>query len=246
MSARVNRVLAGAPKGGEFATTVHTEFSGELNARTLLAGSPAPEVHIGGLTHIGNLNAADKHNRSHEGQGLSVSRDPDAWQKIARLSGDTWSIGPAEPARFLNYHELTPDQREAIADYGVQAGYVTREIVYRVSYWDEEAEDKVSFLERDRAAADYEAEDIEGSEIDEIPALMATEQFKDSTVRYGDIGVDQILATVWVNEAALEFDGVWWDDNLDVDKLSAPRGVIVPRAIERWVATARHYNGGTD
>jgi len=35
----------------------------------------------------------------------------------------------------------------------------------------------------------------------------------------------------------LGLDGVWWQDVLDVTKLSAPRGVIVPSKVNTWNIT---------
>lgn len=238
MSRPVARVDAGVPQGGQFAASARPDGDVALEAGLVLAGAPVPVIHLEGLTHVGKLDPTSKGTNSYEGQGLSVSLHPEEWQQIARLGGTVWSIGPAHPARFLDYHELTEPQREEVAEYGTNAGYVTRETVYRVTYWDGEWEEERYFTQKTREDAEYEAEDLDAT-ITEVPALIATDTFPDSTVNAGDTDIDQILATVWVNEVATEFDGVWWEDNLDVDTLSAPRGVIVPRAIPAWLSTAR-------
>lgn len=216
----------------------------------LLASTPVPVVELHDVIHIGSLDAGEKRSASHEGQGLSFSFNPDEWEEIASLGGNPRWTMDVESASFLAFHALTAEQREAVTVWGVERGYIEQVTAFRVRRWDSEWEEFMEFLVTDRAALDSEQAEWdnygdepddgeeEGFSWSEEVTFIATETFPDSTVKPGDTGVDQILTTVWVNEAT-DFDGVWWEDDFDVDRMSAPRGVIVPRAIERWVETAR-------
>lgn len=231
------RVNPGVPTGGQFTSKPRTDSDVTLTGRTLLAGVEAPAITLAGLTHIGTLNRTDKGAHSYEGQGLSVSQHPEEWGRIAKLGGTVWNIGPDAGAQFLNYHELTGQQREAIAAFGVAAGHVTVEDVFSVTYWDDEWEQEFTAVFRSRADAEDEAEEREGV-VSMSSTLAATASFPDSTVKAGDIQVEDVLTTVWVEEVATDFVGVWWDDDFDPERLSAPRGVIVPRAFGDWVGSA--------
>ena len=87
-----------------------------------------------------------------------------------------------------------------------------------------------------------EREEAEYAEVETkfevVATFAATETFADTTVKAGDLHVEQILATVWVQETDNDFEGVWWEDDYDPDNLSAPRGVIVPKHLKTWVASA--------
>jgi hypothetical protein len=210
----------------------------------LLAGEPAPLCSPQGLTHVGSLNADHKSQqmRSYEGQGLSVSQHPDVWKKIARLgSGSTWNVGRAG-AQFLDYHEMTAEQRTAIEDWGVERGYVEKKSGFKISTWDDELE---SFNERmtlDAEDAEWERQEAidydSGAVVDEALVVVSTDSFPDPTVATGAVDVDQILSTLWVAECAPELDGVWWEDTYDPEKLSAPRGVLVMARIPEWIGSA--------
>jgi hypothetical protein len=41
-----------------------------------------------------------------------------------------------------------------------------------------------------------------------------------------------------------DLDGVWWNERLDPDALSAPRGVLLPHALGRWTVAGRRWIGG--
>ena len=45
-------------------------------------------------------------------------------------------------------------------------------------------------------------------------------------------GVFDYVLPLYAEE--LGYDGVWWEDILDIGKFSAPRGVIVPSKISSW------------
>lgn len=231
MSIKRKRVQAGTPQGGEFAAQGRSESSVELRSAAELAGSPVPVVEFMHLTHVGNLDPVSKKERSYEGQGLSVSRHPNAWSRIARLGGDIWVLNGAPP-KLLSYHELSAEQVEDITAFGVDRGYIVMEDRVEGSWYDEESEDTMTSIFMTFEEAEYELEEQDGVTLTQVSTPIATEHFPDSTVKAGDSGVEQILATVWVNEVATELDGIWWEDRFDPYALSAPRGVIASRAIE--------------
>ena len=134
-------------------------------------------------------------------------------------------------------HVGTFDQRGAISAFGIDRGYVNEVPAWEISAWDDEWEqERISvFLDEDDAA---EEADEQGGEVREIRTLVATSTFPDSTVKPGSSDVEQILATVWVEEQAPGLHGVWWQDDYDPDRLSAPRGVIAASKIGDWIASA--------
>jgi hypothetical protein len=251
MSSETNkrrRQEAGQSTGGQFASDSKPESAITLLAGSepvQLAGSSVPEYCPEALTHIGSLDPSAKGSWSLEGRGLSVSRHPEAWGRIAGLGGPVWSVGSAAP-RFLDYHELTPEQRQAITDWGVKRGYVEVKPAWKVTTFDDEYNDYRWTVYLDEADAEEEAEFSEGT-VDRTTSVISTMAFPDPTVKAGEPDVEEILATVWVEQEAEAFDGVWWEDDYNPEQLSAPRGVIVPRAIEEWVASAVPFDGdGSD
>ena len=69
-----------------------------------------PVLQFDDHCHIGTMKPSDKgrfHNKtSLEGNGLSVSEDPDAWRAIAKLGGfPTWSL-TRDGSLFVDAHAL--------------------------------------------------------------------------------------------------------------------------------------------
>jgi hypothetical protein len=235
-------------ENGRFANTkTETDVSLTPTAPDL-AGVPTPLCSPQGLTHVGTLDASDKSRNllSYEGQGLSVSQHPHAWAKIARLGGPVWSV-ERRGAKFLSYHELTVEQRDAIDDWGVERGYVERRPAFKISEWNDEADDyqwHMTLSANEAEAERIEARDYKtGALVEECVAVVSTDAFPDSTVRPGQTNVEQVLSTLWVAECAPDIDGVWWQDTYDPDGLTAPRGVLVMSRIADWVGSALPFDG---
>ena len=108
---------------------------------------------------------------------------------------------------------------------------------FTVTWFDDEMDDDLTFTFDTFDEASVEAENW-GTIPVEVETVVATDKFPDNTVRTGSSDVHDILLAVWVNETQPELDGVWWSDNLDEAKLSAPRGVVSVNKIPSWLATA--------
>lgn len=199
--------------------------------------SSVPTLEFSELSHVGSLDPACKKSFSHEGQGLSVSAHPDVWRSIARL-GDAPIWRSARPVQLLDWHSVSPEQRAEIEGYALDSGWVERIRGFRVSYWDDEMDDTMSFVTTDEEERSDHADD-EGFSAEPVDVLLFTDAFPDSTVRAGTVAYADLLATAWVDLERPGLDGVWWEDELDEYRYSAPRGVIVPGRVDRWVAGAR-------
>ena len=192
------------------------------------------------LWHVGSMDPKDKRDDSYEGAGLSVSVNPEEWQQIARIGGDLWELTKSGN-RFVNYHRLTKVQRKSIREWGVKNGYATPAELWRHSYFDEEVGEGEwrysDFDTKEQAEAelggqgegvDEKVEPVEGG-------LKATPKLEQKTLRknISPVEMDDLLVTAYA-EDELDCDGVWWQDTLDPENLSAPRGVIFPARLPEW------------
>lgn len=208
-------------------------------------GMAIPLLSIRRVWHVGTLNPADKACRgpSHEGHGLSVSTCPDAWIRIARLGGlPRWCLINPD-ARFVNFHRLKKSDWYRIRAWGIDHHLAVPATFHQVSWFDDDLERTVAMLCEDMEEARLEADDCEG-EIQPVDGLAPTEKL---AVRLGFAGapalMDSYLAAIYAEEE-LGVDGVWWRDVLDVQGLSAPRGVIVPTRLCNWRAHEHPGPGG--
>src|SRR3546814_10515345 len=100
-----------------------------------------PLVSFDALWHRGTMDAADKGCRgeSHEGHGLSVSTDPDAWEEIAKLGGEPlWELS-RDGNRFLDAHGLSECHRRKMSDWAESEGLAVRADAWRWSRYDDAA-----------------------------------------------------------------------------------------------------------
>lgn len=196
------------------------------------AGMPFRSFPV--LYHVGSLNAADKGNDSYEGAGLSVSLHPEEWMEIAQLSGPVWqAIRPGN--KFLDFYRLTKRQKATIIAWGQSEGYLEQKAQWRVDYYDEEYEEKRFFVFDNEQEAQEEAQEygtvpkeIKGATDSTAKLIQRTKQGRVSP----GMGFE-LLCPVYV-EDVLNIDGVWWNERLEPEALSAPRGVIVPSQIDHW------------
>ncbi len=206
-------------------------FSSYIGSAPTVSLGEMPIVEKTSLSHVGSLRAEDKKSLSYEGQGLSVSQHPEAWQRIARLDGEVHAF--SKPARMLDFHSLSDEQLESVMTHALENGWVERSDIHTVTYFDDEWDQEMRMQFTDYNEAVDEAEAIEG-EVSTV-AEWKYLNMPDSTARIGEVADADIVVAAWVNQERTDLDGVWWEDNLDVSRLSAPRGVIVPNRIESWL-----------
>jgi hypothetical protein len=187
------------------------------------------------LFHIGTLDPAQKKWHSYEGAGLSVSTVPAAWRRIARLPGSIFTVSKAE-ANFLNFHKMKKIHRGEIKSWGIQNGYVIEGTVYRVSWDDEEWGQTLCLEFTDLQKALEETE--EGKTLRKANTIISTEKMNRRVLSDGvtsSLALD-LLATIYADEV-LGLDGVWWQDKLDINRLSAPRGCVFLSTLASWSIT---------
>lgn len=189
-----------------------------------------------------------KSRTSFEGVGLSVSEYPEEWSSIARLSGPTMTLAHADGSRASFVLWSSALERAALA-WGVAEGWVEAAVGWKVS-WEDEERGKVEMTFLTRAKADEEAGDADdenaGRRVSETTVYVPTKRLSDHWVRWfrGSKKMPFEFSKIevfnlYVASAVPEADGVWWDEELAPEILSAPRGVILPHAIGRWMATDR-------
>lgn len=197
-----------------------------------------PTKSFAELWHIGSMDAAQKRTGSYEGSGLSVSRHPSAWRGIGggHVQGDTWELEKAGN-KFLDYHAMPYALQEAIRNWGIQQGYVKVVTHYRIEYYDDEWEQTryTIFDTREQAEEELEAMDGDPDDIEEITDAIKTTPKLDARTRNAPGNDLEPLVPVWVEDNT-DLDGVWWQDSFDPERLSAPRGVIVPSKVATWSA----------
>jgi hypothetical protein len=196
---------------------------------------PLPTRSFAKLFHVGTLKISDKRRGSYEGAGLSVSLHPEEWMQIARIAGTVWQCTRAGN-RFLNFYRLTKVQKVLIGDWAVKHRLAQRTTMWRVSFWDEEAEEKRYFDFTDQNEAQEEADNTDGATIKKLPgALIGTPAMHQRMMQDRPDPADALEhAAIAYAEDALKIDGVWFNERLDPGSLSAPRGVIVPSMIGHW------------
>ena len=208
----------------------------------MLGGHKVPTKGFSRLWHVGSLQIEDKGRQgpSQEGSGLSVSLHPEDWAGIARLNGPTWDAR-RKGNQFLDFHKLKPAQREALQAWGIAKGYIVLKQQWEMRYFDSEMDDECFSLFDTEAEARQEVpdwlEESEQAKITEVTRPCATPAMGERLqydIRWCD--AMDMAATFWVEDETT-FDGVWWNDTYAPHSLSAPRGVIVKRALAHWTIT---------
>ena len=180
-----------------------------------------PPGKIRVLYHVGTMDYSRKRKDSHEGDGLSVSICPEVWERITEgySHGATHTLYKENP-RLLDYYALTSEQKSEVSEWGKSQGYVQETILYKAIFYDEDGKEYYSLhLSREEALEESE-------ETEEIQGLIPTEKLKAET--YTNIDLISVFDVVLekYTEQVLGYDGIYWDEELDVFGYSAPRGVI--------------------
>jgi hypothetical protein len=190
-----------------------------------------PVATFSHLVHVGSLKEDMKRGWSLEGDGLSVSTEPEAWEEIATLGGSQWWTFTRDGNVFLDAHELTDEQRSSINNWGIERGYLARQNGWQIEWFDEEMDDTMTTV---LDSEDEAREELDSMEINQEPVLVerlvAGPNFPDEA---GALNADQVILSVWAEEMS-DFDGVWWNDDLAPEHLSAPRAVILKSRLAMW------------
>jgi hypothetical protein len=187
------------------------------------------------LFHVGTMNPEDKgitYKYSYEGNGLSVSLEPERWIQIAKLGGfPTWKLHNNKNTSFLDFHSLSDQQIEEIKEWGKDL--FTEVECYLVESYNEE-EEQCFFSFDTRAEAEEEARDFDNS-VDEhlissTTRIKASDLLKERVnIRDNDCALDLVISE-WAE--AHGFDGIWWED--EYGYYSCPRGVIFKDRVNQW------------
>ena len=219
-----------------------------------------PVLDMPEVFHVGVMDASFKaktHNsRSLEGAGLSVSLHPRAWRKIARLGGSpTWYLSyqgagqgdEAAAALFLDRHALQTQQWSEVTQWAADCGLLEPAELIELIWTDSETGSRMSSMydeanvaKRLEAQEEFESllESDDTAVLQPVSGWRATRALQDRVGFSIDIGLSRDMAlTVFVEDVLLPAHGivgVWWEDELDEEAYSAPRGVILPKALELW------------
>lgn len=192
----------------------------------------------GYLFHVGTLKPEDKQNGSQEGAGLSVTTCPKEWSRITPLQGPTWVMA-RNGNQFVDAHSLTDSQRQLVNDWAVVHEWVTYRKMWEGSYNDDELGGQVTTLFNSWEEAETEFEGWEENEytITEDVRPVPTDQLLKRMLAIGDANIfaDDWALIVFVEDTT-DYDGVWFEDKLDVYSYSGPRGVINLRSLAQWNA----------
>lgn len=204
---------------------------------------PWPTIALSEVYHVGSMDAAQKSRSiSLEGNGLSVSLDPSAWRKIARLGEHpTWTLSTASPATFLDALALTDQLWQEVMQWAQSQGLVRAATLFKVSGLSEDDE-RASSLYDDAAQAQEEFDALMDDEAD--PNLEEMQGWCATPAMCERIGfefplllVKDLALTLYAEDVLYEAQnvhGVWWDEQLDVYNFLTPRGVIHLRALRVW------------
>jgi hypothetical protein len=185
------------------------------------------------LAHIGCLDFSEKKPGSYEGSGVSVSTHPAAWARIARIGSGGFILKKESGSDIdlVNALGLTKQEKANVIAWAKGEGLIEDRHVWVASYFDVETEKRCSFECQSRENAKAELEDlpqrrISGPKtvISATDKLLSAESHAPGDTASSSLTFD--LALIQYVQAKLDADGIWWDERLDVDEYSAPRGVI--------------------
>lgn len=193
--------------------------------------------------HVGTMDAQNRNKRySFEGDALSVSLHPRAWQRIARLMGLRWELRKSE-GKFLDM--LKPEVIQQLVSLGTAEGLLEKKELYRLYTYDCELDDEVFVTYASREEAEQDAELEDEPRIAAVTEVCGTERLRrayplvTASDCHGDTALTvaaNTLAAVGEFELLEGVDGLWWDERLAPECLSAPRGSIFPHMVPTWAA----------
>jgi len=197
--------------------------------------------------HCGTLDPSAASAARLEGSALAVSTCPQSWRRIARIPGGHPTYALTRPgARFIDLFALDQRTRAKMLRVCCIEGLLQRQMIYRVTWIDDDLEAEMVSL----CPTSDEAIERAGDDPDLITQLPGHAPSRSLERRHGQldltIAADVALLTL---AASLGFDGLWWAEALDPLSYSAPRGAIYPAgedALARWRVEAVTGPAGDD
>jgi hypothetical protein len=199
-----------------------------------------PVISFDALYHVGTMDPAAKScnfETSYEGDDLSVSTEPEAWEQIAKLGGNPWWRLSRPEAQLLDVLRLTRPQRQSICTWAERQGLIEPITLWRASWFDDEMDQRVALDFRSADEARGQVEGEEGSRVRKVagwgalPTLVHRLHWEGWTDLAKDGAEGAIIAFA---EDVLAVDGLWWAEELAPENLSAPRGVIFAARLDGW------------
>ena len=136
----------------------------------------------------------------------------------------------------------------ALLAAAIKAGLLMQRQAWRATHSDEDGDTYYTLhVTKTEAVREVEGgvEDMDELETLIVPTVTSAATpalrqrwAKDFTTKLDPIGaITEQMAMLYVLEdAQLDVDGAWWNEDLDVYKLSAPRGVIFRARLRSWCA----------
>lgn len=186
--------------------------------------------------HVGTLKAEDKSDFSYEGDGLSVSLHPSEWSRIASLAGKVFVL-ENKKGLFADYYAF---DSKTVDEWGLANGYIEPCTLWR--YWFEDDCGQERYIDFTSLEEALEESDCLPEDIEEVQGFTPTEKMKT------DLGVvtnhalyHEHLFVMMIGNKYPHIDGVWFNDDLDINALSAPRGTIFKHSLKRWSVNQTGY-----
>lgn len=217
-------------------------------------------IEINSVYHVGTMKpenlGLNSGSGSLEGRCLSVSQCPHAWTQIAKLGGNDLFELSKTGGRFLDVISVLNDPKlhTEITNWAISNGYAKRTTAFRVWTDDDESGEWSYFTVGTRKEAIHEINinddpsfnpDVDGPgggpRIEPIDIVAGTEKLwieSGAKLPAAQDASDLIILVFAAKEGkprfGVDLDGVWWNENFDPDRLSAPRGGIFPERIQDW------------
>lgn len=188
---------------------------------------------------------------SQEGIGVSVSMHPEAWIRIAKLGGKGIYTLRRKDRVVGRFAAWAPSLQDRANRWGVAVGLLVPKPVFVVEREVSDEGGDIAIVSeeyatkaRAEAAVAYYGGDFEdgGARVREVGGFASTAtlsarwraHFSAKRPSADEAQIETLNLYMAVHHARL--DGIWWQERLDPDNYSAPRGVILPHAYQRWSA----------
>ena len=192
--------------------------------------------------HVGDLDSErSKPYYNYEGRGLSISTHSDAWQQIARLSGDVYTLLNDQSEFYVV--DPRSDTIQVERDLCTDRGYIKSKTGYKVSYSDPEVGEERYLLYYDRESAESEKDnraDLTDINLTQTAvydlATNGEEYWREAFTKSASAADPVEVASLIPIFVALELsvDGVWWDHPVQPESYTAPRGTIFQPQLDNW------------